>query len=145
MRVAGLFADVDSAVEGPDAGVCALVAAFEPRRERLGAVFCWWDELAVVVRLVWCIPLVAGDVFPLLAAVADGWDGDLASAAEPGVALLRAGVLAAWEEVTADLVAAPALAVLCVDAPFRGDVLSAVTGLSRTHERTRRTRTGVTG
>jgi hypothetical protein len=144
LRMTGLLAGMEVAVELPPASIAALEAAFEQGRQRHIGIL-WRNELAIVVRATPISPLVARHILPLLPTVAYRGDGYLASAAKARMTGPGAGVLPARQEITADLLTAIAFAILRLGAPFRRRILAAETSLRRAHESAWRTRTGMTG
>jgi hypothetical protein len=94
----------------------------------------------MVIRLQDIVALVTGYLPSLLAAVTDGRHRNLAGAAQPGVASLRAVVLTTGQQIATWFVATPTLAVVGLDAsPGRG-ILAAEACLSRAHKCARGTR-----
>ena len=140
LRVAWLLTRVEAAVVFPPTILIARERAFIPSPggstgffRRVGL------QLSEIVALKDVLPFVADDLLAFLAAITGRKYRDTARAAKTRMACLIAKVLSAWQQITADLVAAETGDIVRVDASLLRGMLAAKARLDGAHERARRT------
>jgi hypothetical protein len=100
-------------------------------------------QLSIVERGYPVPSLLAWDFLSLTTAIACGRDWDITAPTQARVAQALTLVVSAWQKISADLLTAPTIGIVCLTAALRGGLFPTEARYAWAHHLARWTRTGV--